>query len=62
MKVIFLDHDGVICLSNNWGSRMNKQRKFGRSLGTSMRDFEIHTKENVKDHGFIKFCLGNPEK
>lgn len=27
MKVIFLDHDGVICLSSNWGSRFKKQRK-----------------------------------
>jgi hypothetical protein len=27
MKVIFLDNDGVICLSNNWGSRYKKQRK-----------------------------------
>lgn len=31
MKVIFLDHDGVICLSNNWGGRYKKQRKYGRS-------------------------------
>ena len=23
-KIIFLDHDGVICLSNNWGSRSKK--------------------------------------
>jgi len=28
MKVIFLDNDGVICLSNNWGSRFKKQNKF----------------------------------
>lgn len=27
MKVIFLDNDGVICLSNNWGSRYKKQKK-----------------------------------
>ncbi len=27
MKVIFLDNDGVICLSNNWGSRFKKQHK-----------------------------------
>lgn len=27
-KIIFLDHDGVICLSNNWGNRFKKQRKF----------------------------------
>ena len=28
MKVIFLDNDGVICLSNNWGSRYKKWRNF----------------------------------
>ena len=28
MKIIFLDHDGVICLSNNWGSRFKKMKKF----------------------------------
>ena len=35
MKVIFLDNDGVICLSNNWGSRFKKQRK-------------VYTKENPR--------------
>ena len=30
MKVLFLDHDGVICLSNNFGSRFKKQRKWGQ--------------------------------
>jgi len=28
MKIIFLDHDGVICLDNNWGSRRKKQNKW----------------------------------
>ena len=28
MKVIFLDHDGVICLSNNWGGRTKKWAKY----------------------------------
>lgn len=28
MKIILLDNDGVICLSNNWGSRLKKFRKF----------------------------------
>jgi hypothetical protein len=28
MKVIFLDNDGVICLSNNWGGRAKKWKKF----------------------------------
>ena len=27
MKVIFLDNDGVICLSTNWGTRFRKQKK-----------------------------------
>lgn len=26
MKVLFLDHDGVICLSNNYGSRFKKSK------------------------------------
>jgi hypothetical protein len=25
MKVIFLDHDGVICLSTEWGSRFKNK-------------------------------------
>jgi len=29
MKVIFLDHDGVICLSDNWGNRFKKQKDWG---------------------------------
>lgn len=28
MKVIFLDNDGVICLSNNWGGRSKKWDKY----------------------------------
>lgn len=27
MKVIFLDNDGVICLSSNWGSRYRKRKR-----------------------------------
>jgi hypothetical protein len=27
-KVIFLDNDGVICLSNNWGGRAKKWKKY----------------------------------
>jgi len=29
MKVIFLDHDGVICLHDNWGTRLKKQKEWG---------------------------------
>jgi hypothetical protein len=28
MKVIFLDHDGVTCLSAQWGGRFKKRRKY----------------------------------
>lgn len=28
MKVIFLDHDGVICLAHNWGSRFKKTKPY----------------------------------
>ena len=28
MKVIFLDNDGVICLSDNWGSRFKKTKAY----------------------------------
>jgi hypothetical protein len=28
MKVLFLDNDGVICLSNNWGGRTKKWAKY----------------------------------
>ena len=26
MKIIFLDHDGVICLPSEWGSRYEKMK------------------------------------
>lgn len=29
MKVIFLDHDGVICLRNEWGTRFKKMHRAG---------------------------------
>ena len=28
MKILFLDNDGVICLSNNWGGRTKKWNKY----------------------------------
>ena len=36
MKVIFLDHDGVICLASEWGGRHKKQKEWGgRKLSMS---------------------------
>ncbi len=31
MKVIFLDHDGVICLGGQWGSRYDKSDEFRKA-------------------------------
>lgn len=35
MKVIFLDHDGVICLAQQWGGRF-KKKGFNRNLSTPL--------------------------
>jgi hypothetical protein len=40
MKVIFLDNDGVICLSSNWGTRHKKQTKWGKRK-LSMTSWDI---------------------
>jgi len=42
MKVIFLDHDGVICLLTEWGGRFKKQKKWGgRKLSMNNREVPI---------------------
>jgi hypothetical protein len=41
MKVIFLDHDGVICLSTEWGGRFKKQREAGRKLSQSVESLSV---------------------
>ena len=40
MKVLFLDNDGVICLANNWGSRVKKRKKDKISLVMNDPDVE----------------------
>ena len=37
-KIIFLDNDGVICLSDQWGSRAKKQKKYQREFGESSEE------------------------
>ena len=54
MKAIFLDHDGVICTSNEFGSRHKKRKKAGRSniipIGytKTVDDFDNFCKKAVK--------------
>ena len=41
MKVIFLDHDGVICLSSEFGGRFKKQREVKRKLSQSIESLPV---------------------
>jgi hypothetical protein len=54
MKVIFLDHDGVICLSTEWGGRFKKQRKVGRKLSQSVMSLEL----DARFDNFNKKAIG----
>jgi len=55
MKVIFLDNDGVICLSNNWGSRHKKQKEWGGlKLSMSMREIPLEYRFDNFDKKAIK--------
>ena len=44
MKVIFLDHDGVICLSTEWGGRFKKQQNAGRKLSQSIESLPVNAR------------------
>ena len=39
-SILFLDHDGVICLSNNWGSRSKKWAKYRSENPDSSLEFK----------------------
>lgn len=41
MKVLFLDHDGVICLEDQWGGRFDKQDEFGRKMSQDIRTLPV---------------------
>lgn len=42
MKIIFLDHDGVICLPTEWGSRHKKQKAWGgRKLSMTTKEIPL---------------------
>jgi hypothetical protein len=49
MKVLFLDHDGVICLQKQWGTRFSKQDKYnlvksiwGVSTDVAVKDMNLY--------------------
>lgn len=54
MKVIFLDNDGVICLSNNWGTRYNKQKNWGkRNPSMGLKEIPVEYRFDNFDNGAI---------
>ena len=54
MKVIFLDHDGVICLPEQWGSRYKKEREYRKDKKLSYDDpIDV----NVRFDNFDKKCV-----
>jgi hypothetical protein len=54
MKIIFLDHDGVICLSTEWGNRFKKQKKVGRKLSQSVLSLPV----DARFDNFNKKAIG----
>ncbi len=55
MKILFLDHDGVICLSNNFGSRYKKQKKWGRmKMSMTLREVPIEFRFDNFDKKAVK--------
>jgi 8-oxo-dGTP pyrophosphatase MutT (NUDIX family) len=53
MKVIFLDNDGVICLSSNWGGRSKKWAKY-RSANPDSKKFMNECPVEVRFDDFDK--------
>jgi hypothetical protein len=54
MKVIFLDHDGVICLSNNWGGRAKKQKEYGRKMSQAIDELPVDVRFDNFDRKAIE--------
>ena len=60
MKVVFLDHDGVICLAHNWGSRYKKRAKAGK--GGETRDLPVEFRFDNFDEKAVKILNAIIEK
>ena len=55
MKILFLDNDGVICLSSNWGTRHKKQKKWGnRKLSMSTKSIPVEYRFDNFDRKAVK--------
>ena len=56
MKILFLDNDGVICLSNNWGGRFKKWSKY-RSENPNSSDSKKDAPIDVRLDDFDKKAI-----
>ena len=54
MRVIMLDHDGVICLLDNWGSRFKKQKKVRKKLSQDVMTLPVDARFDNFDKKAIK--------
>lgn len=54
MKVIFLDNDGVICLSDNWGSRFKKTKAYSNPNPDGVRSIPVEFRFDNFDKKAIK--------
>lgn len=49
MKIIFLDHDGVICLPYNWGTRILKQIEYQKHNKLDFKNIPIEIRHDDFD-------------
>ena len=54
MRVIMLDHDGVICLNDNFGSRFEKQKEVRKKLSQSVMSLPVDARFDNFDKDAIK--------
>ena len=54
MKILFLDHDGVICLSQQFGGRYKKQIKLRTKLSQDLMSFPVEARFDNFDRKAIK--------
>ena len=54
MKVLFLDHDGVICLLSEYGSRIKRRKKAGIALDCSARSLPLELRYDNFNNKAVK--------
>ena len=54
MKVLFLDHDGVICLLSEYGSRIKSRKKAGIALDVPNRELPVELRYDNFNNKTIK--------